>query len=363
LERAVGTAKLWPLLIEARDPETVKVLRKVQKVIDQSLTAITGQIASDFSDHEIADAVNAIHSGNEGPRDGLRTAEFKQFLGAKDEILGQLPAEKDDFFACRLASTKPRPASIEEVVLAKKLRKVSTQIGFTRLSAAMPDLQGEYDDAVSMAALGLAENWLPATETRGEGVLLRFREDLVRKWEESAPVMDRGKSLLAGFQREFGADADVSRFPGVRFYFLHSLAHLLMNAMSLECGYSAASLSERIYCAPATAPTPMAAILILTGTSGTEGTLGGLVEQGRHIVRHLRRAFDMGALCSSDPVCAHHTPGAHDHSERFLEGAACHGCLYVAEPSCERFNRYLDRALVVPVLNQPKGLAFFESRP
>jgi hypothetical protein len=37
--------------------------------------------------------------------------------------------------------------------------------------------------------------------------------------------------------------------------------------------------------------------------------------------------------------------------------------LYVAEPSCERFNYYLDRALVVPVMGHPAELAFFGERP
>ena len=85
-------------------------------------------------------------------------------------------------------------------------------------------------------------------------------------------------------------------------------------------------------------------------------------EQGASLLTHLRRAFDAGELCANDPLCAGHTPRG-DHAERFLEGAACHGCLYIAEPSCERFNRYLDRALVVPTLGNPEGLAFFPERP
>jgi hypothetical protein len=32
------------------------------------------------------------------------------------------------------------------------------------------------------------------------------------------------------------------------------------------------------------------------------------------------------------------------------------------ESSCERFNRYLDRSLVVPTLGHPPGLAFFDAR-
>jgi hypothetical protein len=33
-----------------------------------------------------------------------------------------------------------------------------------------------------------------------------------------------------------------------------------------------------------------------------------------------------------------------------IECAACHGCLLIAETSCEQRNDWLDRALVVPTL-------------
>jgi hypothetical protein len=46
--------------------------------------------------------------------------------------------------------------------------------------------------------------------------------------------------------------------------------------------------------------------------------------------------------------------------ERWLHGAACHGCALVAEPSCEMRNDYLDRALVVPVLGVADA-AFFDT--
>jgi hypothetical protein len=36
---------------------------------------------------------------------------------------------------------------------------------------------------------------------------------------------------------------------------------------------------------------------------------------------------------------------------------------FVAECSCERFNRYLDRALVVPTMGHPAELAFFGGAP
>ncbi len=362
LQSAVSSAKLWPLLEKATEATSVHTLRQMVAIIDQTLTAITGRPSVDYSDEELATAVRAVHGGQDSTREGLRTAEFKQILLAKDEEPGELPPTGEPFFASRLVPEHPLPACLADVTLVKKLRRVTAQVGFTRLASPVPDLQGEYSEDAKLAALTLAENWLPATEVIGEGVFLRFREDVVRQWEERPEVVARAQALAQGFAKKF-PEANPALFPGARYVMLHSLSHLLMTAMSLECGYSAASLGERIYCAPATDPTPMAAILILTGSSGAEGTLGGLVEQGRRIGHHLRRAFQMAALCSNDPVCSSHRPGSDDHTERFLEGAACHGCLYIAEPSCERFNSYLDRALVIPAIGLAAEIAFFAECP
>jgi hypothetical protein len=198
---------------------------------------------------------------------------------------------------------------VGRLVVASKLREVSAQIGFTRLEPVSPDLQGEYDLGVQAAALGLTTNWLPASEFRGEGIFLELDETAVREWEERPIVVKRGKQLLAGSESWTKSVQAPPPFPGVRFYMLHSLAHLLTSAISLECGYAASAIRERIYSGPSSKdPTSMAALLLSTGTSGTEGTLGGLVEQGRQIRAHLQRAWDLGRLCSNDPVCGTHSP-------------------------------------------------------
>jgi hypothetical protein len=250
------------------------------------------------------------------------------------------------------------------VVLVKKLREVRVQVGFTRIEPVTPDLQGEFDLGVQSAALGLTADWLPASEVKGEGFFFFLDERAVQEWEAREAVRRREEQLAEGYRSWLGTlqDETAPGFPGVRFYLLHSLAHLLISAVSLEAGYSASAIRERIYCTPAGAPVPMSGILLYTGSTGTEGTLGGLVEQGRSLRAHLRKAWDLGALCSNDPVCADHSPQG-DPAERFLEGAACHGCLFIAEPSCERFNRYLDRALVVPTIGHDPDLAFFGDRP
>ena len=98
-------------------------------------------------------------------------------------------------------------------------------------------------------------------------------------------------------------------------------------------------------------------ILLYTGTPDAEGTLGGLVQQGRYVEDHLDEALRMGELCSNDPICAQHAPAESVRSAH-LHGAACHGCTLIAETSCEMRNDYLDRALVVPILGLTDA-AFF----
>jgi hypothetical protein len=303
----------WSTLQIANEA-TLSVLRQIPKI----QFAFEGR-----GDAEILKTIDDIRQGKQPQRDALRTAEFKQFAGSLVERTGDLPPPKGHYFFAR--TFKPAsglPVGICRLVLAHRLREVRVQVGLTRLESATPDLQGEYDLGVTTAPLGLQTDWLPATEVRGEGIFIQLDEAAVQHWENRPEVMKRGRELYEGFQK--WPDGSKVEFPGTRFYLLHSLSHLLMTALSVECGYGASALTERIYCAPATDPTPMAAILISTGSTGTEGTLGGLVEQGRHLRAHLQRAFDMGKLCSNDPVCASHKPSS--LTERYLEGAACHGC-------------------------------------
>jgi hypothetical protein len=72
----------------------------------------------------------------------------------------------------------------------------------------------------------------------------------------------------------------------------------------------------------------------------------------------LRNALERSGICSNDPVCADHEPD--DRSgDRATHGAACHGCLLIAETSCEMRNLFLDRNLLVPTM-AADGSAFFK---
>lgn len=354
-----AVAGFWATLGDVEDEIELKVLRKRVPELKQGLP-------KSWSDAAILSAIERRRAGAGTSLPPLDVAEYEAFELAPVEREGEQPKRGDEFFARRMRAPRGGlPQGIDGVVLASKLREVRAQFGFSRLEAAIPAPDGSYHADAKIASLALDPKWLPAIEIGGEGLFLRFDETMLDAWESRKSVKQRNDQLLTGFNRWASGRRGSVIFRGVRYYMLHTLAHLLMTAIALECGYAASSIRERIYCREADKRVEepgMAGILLSTGTPGSEGTLGGLVEQGRHLRYHLRRAFELGTLCSGDPVCALHQPEL-VHDERSTEGAACHSCVYVPETSCESFNRFLDRALVFPTIGHPDDLAFFQTRP
>ena len=307
-----------------------------------------------FTDVEIMAAIARQREGSSGSVRKVKDVEFSALTEAVEEMGADVP--EGDFYAKKMPSelwTAPWMEAIRNVVLVHRLREVVALAGFTRCEPQGPDIQGELSVDAKRAALAVDQAWVPAIENRGEGVFLEFDPDMIRAWAERADVIARARVLEKGFDDWKRTRKSSADFPGIVYYMLHSFSHLLMTAISLECGYPSSSIRERIFCM---ADEGRFGMLIYTGSSDAEGTLGGLVLAGRSIVRHVRRALEEGALCSSDPVCAYHRPNEHDHQP--LHGAACHGCLLVAETSCEQHNDYLDRALVVPTV-EGMGIEFF----
>jgi Domain of unknown function (DUF1998) len=311
---------------------------------------------SAFTDIQIWQEVERRKLGQEPPKKSIKQVELEAFLESDAEVGEDIP--DGDFYACTRKLTGLPPAlaeRIDRIVLVHRLLEVIAQVGFTRFESELPDINGDLSLGVRRAALSLDNNWVPAIENRGEGVLISFQANAIQEWLTRSTVKARGKELSDGFQQwcqRRGLNPDDVKFPGLPYIMLHSLSHLLITSISLECGYAASSIRERIY-----AGEYGYGILLYTGSSSSEGTLGGLVQIGDRIEHHLASALEYGKLCSNDPVCSQHKP-ENAQVERFLHGSACHSCLLIAEPSCERRNEFLDRDLVVNTLNS-SGAAFF----
>jgi hypothetical protein len=247
---------------------------------------------------------------------------------------------------------------IETVLLLERLREVNALIGFTRVEA--PDEGASDKDGANRAPLGTGSpTWIPASEVHGEGIFIRFNEEAIAQWEVSKPVSALNEKLFnahKGWRKARKLDAD-GNYPGIRFALLHTISHLLIRELALECGYNAASIKERIY-SDVDGEDNQAGILIYTAAADSDGTLGGLVELGKpeNLRRLLDQALTRAHICSSDPLCSEHDP----EKDLSLHVAACHACTFVSETSCEKGNRYLDRSLLIPTLADYKGAAFFE---
>ena len=135
----------------------------------------------------------------------------------------------------------------------------------------------------------------------------------------------------------------------------------MMIEVALESGYPASSIKERVYALQGVENGHQGrryGVLIYTASTGAQGTLGGLVGSASRIAQILENALARIGICSNDPVCADHDP-TNANDDRSLHGAACHGCLLVAETSCEKRNEFLDRALLVETMGG-SGANLFE---
>ena len=266
------------------------------------------------------------------------------------------PSGWPEFLSREVDTPKELKNILDSVLLLERLREVKALIGYTRVEA--PEEGTDEDERPPMAALcnGRPE-WVPACEVYGEGIFLRFNETPLRNWQDLPSVQARHSRMQAGHRGWRNArNLDPERgYPGIRYSMLHTFAHLLIRELALECGYNAASIRERIYASEDEAE-PMAGVLIYTAAADSDGTLGGLVELGKpeNLGRLVEQALNRALICSSDPLCSEHDPS----EDRSLHSASCHACTFVSETSCEKGNRYLDRALLVETFESTDA-AFF----
>jgi len=252
---------------------------------------------------------------------------------------------------------------VVRVLAVERLRKVNALVGFTRIDDM--DRVGDLPQRLAPLARAPRPAWTVATEDRGEGIFLQLDEQAVAAWEKQIAATGlwnaHREAHRRNFYRRFSETAENvdpnNRLKPPRYWLVHTLAHVLIRELAMTCGYSAASLSERLYAWPESDGREAAAgLLICTTASDSDGTLGGLVQlsEPARLQRVVANALYRATRCSSDPICAMREP---DDPEDFLHGAACHCCVMASETSCERANRFLDRRLLVDLPGS--GVGFF----
>jgi hypothetical protein len=311
-----------------------------------------------FTDEEIWDAIqhkrNVVKKPSHESELDLKTPEWLAFTNPGDVGWSQ------DFALKEKDVPSPFRDVIQRVVMVERIREVRALIGFTRIeSPGDPDDVGGIPKDKRAPLSRKSPIWVPAAEVRGEGIFLQFREDALAKWISGNTARE---SDFLEAHKQWRKVRDIkpqeAGFPGLRYVLLHSFSHALMRQIAMECGYAAASIRERLYSRSASGELPaMAGILLYTGASDSEGTLGGLssLAEPNSLLRHIDQALEQMTLCASDPLCTEH----HPHKQGItLHGAACHACLFAPETSCERGNKYLDRCVLVNTL-ESSAVPFF----
>lgn len=279
----------------------------------------------------------------------LKELEF-DFLNQQENLESQnLATRVLDLSAYSDHSLKTLVTSITAV---DKLRETRVLVGFDRLKPQADRSVAELKKL--MAKPGKMKDWLPAYEVYGEGIFFAFENEKLKQW-----------SLLSGVQGRLQALSRNERsgviFPNddptllARAVAVHTVSHLIINQMVYASGYAAASLRERIYVTPESDTAKgRNGLLIYTASGDAEGSLGGLVrlsEPGRLEVL-IEAALEAARFCSSDPVCME--VGSLGQGPDSLNLAACHNCALLPETSCEYFNVFLDRGLVIGTFDSPE---------
>lgn len=284
----------------------------------------------------------------------FRREEYKVLRESIDEELLRIkPASLQDY--------EPDIAKyFSKIMLVDKLRETRALTGFSRVFAT-----NEQTLADRKAMLRRNEtpwnNWLPAYEVYGEGIFFEFDEQQLSLWEQQPEIVSRIQRLDTRYrsvqQNRRLRDQEITP----RFVLLHTFAHILMNRLTFECGYSSAALKERLYVST-DQDGQMSGVLVYTADGDAEGTMGGLVRMGKqgYIEPVIKRALQDATWCSVDPVCTE-IGGSGGQGPDSCNLAACHSCALVPETACEHFNRFLDRVTVVGDIHNPH-LGYFKFR-
>jgi hypothetical protein len=219
--------------------------------------------------------------------------------------------------------------SMFRVVPILHLHAVMVQIGYKR------DIPAGNEDP-RLVDIGFPDpgnprvKWYPGVELFGEGIFIMLDENDGWHFELEGESARRWREAV-----DSGAE-DGQRFHPV-FVWWHTLSHLLIRSVSLDAGYSSASIRERVYW-EAEGERVRGGIILYATQPGSDGTLGGLIALVPYFERILERALESSMTCSCDPLCSETRFSRGQHN-----GAACYGCLLLSETSCENRNMRLDR--------------------
>ncbi|MCC7379995.1 MAG: DUF1998 domain-containing protein [Chitinophagaceae bacterium] len=314
----------------------------------------------DYYTEKLLDAANKKQTGPDLNEMGDEEEKYRKM--EYDYLIAGGGWENEDFYCEKeLAISyeqdsdfKIIQSGFQSIGLVHKLKETRAFVGFSRW---LPDDGKSLTEKKNFIKLGQSIEWLPAVVVRGEGVFFEFNEKRLKAWAAKDEVIKRAKLLSDNYNRPREAKGLKRREIKPEFVLIHTFAHLVINQFSYECGYGSSALRERIYCNLEFPNDTMNGVLIYTASGDSEGSLGGLVRQGKqgNLETIVYNAIENARWCSSDPICI----DSHGQGPNSCNLAACHNCALLPETCCEESNMLLDRAMLIGELDNP-SLGYFD---
>ena len=243
---------------------------------------------------------------------------------------------------------------IAGVSLIDTLTVTRALVGFTRLNPEYNDLKSMEERRRELSRKRL--DWTLANQTVGEGVFVEFDQSVLEEWCARPEVAARIEVMQENLNNAIKSRNAKPREINPLYVAIHTFSHIVLLGISEVCGYSAASLRERVYCQAyledgAEEFEDMHGVLIYTASASGDGSLGGLVKSGEpgRFEEILNNSMQKATWCSDDPVYIESRGQGLDSCNL----AACYNCALVPETACENGNRFLDRALIVGTFDMP----------
>jgi hypothetical protein len=254
----------------------------------------------------------------------LATIESRVRLG--DLIRPETPATQRATYEDEYPAAIKR-AGLEAVDLVDKFPVLRAVYGFTR--GGMEPGKGRLN-----LFPGRYGTRVYADPQESEALMFRLDPQRVHVWLNhrghalpEAANASEARAIIAGHvvtPDRFTDEPDATASGRDLLQLVHSYAHRAIRQLSVFAGVDRESLGEYLLPSHGT-------FFIYAATRG-DFVLGGVqavYENDLHLF--LNTFMTAETRCALDPACRRH-------------GGACHACLHLGEPVCDRFNHYLDRA-------------------
>lgn len=316
--------------------QTISKNLKRYKSIEVDFAIIQKLIDNNFSERELEIAKT---------ENQYRFDEYK-FITEKDSV-----RVEDKLIFNKIDKSFFQSDLIKSIFKMDKIKISSVQTSFTRQEpiSSSQILQDEDPEKATKESIvkkftstfGKTTKYLPAIESFGEGIFFEFDNNVLDKWINSNTKIQERISILIGNKQQFESVFSEDFELNAKYILIHTFSHLIIKELEYLCGYPSTSIQERLYIDEELG---MNGVLIYT-IAGSEGSYGGITSIcddnriGKLIESAMIRAID----CATDPICYH----THGQGVANLNLSACFSCTLLPETSCEKFNSYLDRRILV----------------